>query len=211
LELIKDNQGNDFQRSDDRESFIYNYFKNVFAIQGEKKRDMVGRIETFLGQEICNHPVVLNSKLTEQEKNSLELNFTVPELDEVIKDLNTKSAGGLDGINNALIKKMWKFIRIPLCNYANFCTEKGSLTASFKSAVIRLIPKKGDLGNIKNWRPISLLNCVYKVISKAINNRLKKVANRILRRAQKGFVPKRYIQECLINIIETVNYCEKTK
>jgi exonuclease III len=209
--LIRNTEGNDFQNVNDRERFIYDYFKNVFAIQGEKNRDMNGRIEGFLGPDICAHPVVLNSKLTEEEKNNLEVDFSVAELDEVSKDLNLKSAGGLDGINNALIKKMWNLIRTPLCNYANFCVEKGSLTNSFNSSVIRLIPKKGDLGNIKNWRPISLLNCTYKIISKAINNRLKKVANRILSRAQKGFVPKRYIQECLINIIETVNYCEKNK
>jgi Reverse transcriptase (RNA-dependent DNA polymerase) len=38
---------------------------------------------------------------------------------------------------------------------------------------------------------------------------LKKIATRILSRAQKGFVPGRYIQECIINLTETINYCEK--
>jgi Reverse transcriptase (RNA-dependent DNA polymerase) len=37
------------------------------------------------------------------------------------------------------------------------------------------------------------------------------VANRILSRAQKGFLPGRYIQECIINLVETINYCEKNK
>jgi hypothetical protein len=72
-----------------------------------------------------------------------------------------------------------------------------------------LIPKKGDLSKIKNWRPISLLNCLYKIISKAINERLKLVSNRILSRAQKGFTKGRYIQECLINITETIARCNK--
>jgi hypothetical protein len=45
------------------------------------------------------------------------------------------------------------------------------------------------------------------VISKAINKRLQKVSNRILSRAQKGFTEDKYIQECLINIIETISRC----
>ena len=79
----------------------------------------------------------------------------------------------------------------------------------FKTAAIRLIPKKGNCKEIKNWRPISLLNCIYKVLSRVINKRLNKVANKLLSRAQKGFNSSRNIQECLINIIENIAYSKK--
>jgi Reverse transcriptase (RNA-dependent DNA polymerase) len=69
----------------------------------------------------------------------------------------------------------------------------------------------GDCTKIKNWRPISLLNVTYKVISKAINNRLKKISGTILSRAQKGFTNNRYLQECIINILENVAYCKESK
>jgi hypothetical protein len=94
---------------------------------------------------------------------------------------------------------------VPLTNYANHCLESGNLTDNFRTASIKLIPKKGGLSRITNWRPISLLNCVYKIISRAINERLKLVSNRILSRAQKGFTKGRYVQDCLINIIDTIN------
>ncbi len=64
--------------------------------------------------------------------------------------------------------------------------------------------KKGNTSEIKNWRPISLLNCSYKILSRAINNRLKKCANRLTSRAQKGFSQTRQIQEVIINVIETI-------
>jgi Reverse transcriptase (RNA-dependent DNA polymerase) len=76
--------------------------------------------------------------------------------------------------------------------------------------MIKLIPKKGDLTSIKNWRPISLLNCVFKIISKSVDNRLKKINEIILSRSQKGFTSKRYIQECIINIVESIGICEAT-
>jgi Reverse transcriptase (RNA-dependent DNA polymerase) len=120
------------------------------------------------------------------------------------------TAPGPDGIGNRCIKKIWKFIRLPLLNYANHCLGTGNLTNSFKTASIKLIPKKGDPEKIKNWRPISLLNCTYKILSKAINERLKKVSNRVLSRGQKGFTSGRFIQECIINITETIEKCGNT-
>jgi hypothetical protein len=73
---------------------------------------------------------------------------------------------------------------------------------------MKLIPKKGNSSDIKKWRPISLLSCLYKIISRAINNRLKSVVNRFTSRAQKGFTKHRYIQEVLINVCETIRHCD---
>jgi hypothetical protein len=50
---------------------------------------------------------------------------------------------------------------------------------------------------------------MYKIISRAVNNRLKTVINRFTSRAQKGFTNHRYIQEVLINVCEKINYCNK--
>ena len=79
----------------------------------------------------------------------------------------------------------------------------------FKTASIKLIPKKGNTQDIKNWRPISLLSNFYKIISRAINNRLKTVANRILSRAQKGFNRARQLQEVILNTDQNISYCKK--
>jgi hypothetical protein len=48
---------------------------------------------------------------------------------------------------------------------------------------------------------------MYKIISRAVNNRLQSVVNRFTSRAQKGFTKHRYIQEVLINMCSTINYC----
>jgi hypothetical protein len=80
---------------------------------------------------------------------------------------------------------------------------------AFRTATIRLLPKKGDTTQIKNWRPISLLSNFYKIISRLINNRLKKITDRVLSRSQKGFNRSRQIQEVLINSIETMEYCKR--
>jgi hypothetical protein len=173
-----------------------------------KKRDIPINfeqcIENFLGADICNHPVVQNSKLSLGERDELDRPLTISELDESLKQCNLKSAAGCDGYSNRLIKLCWQHLRFPLFNYANFCFDKGILTHNFRSASIKLIPKKGNLGDIKNWRPISLLSNMYKIISRAINSRLKKIVDRVCSRAQKGYNSNRYVQEVLINVCETI-------
>jgi hypothetical protein len=125
--------------------------------------------------------------------------------------MHSKTAGGPDGIGVPVYKKFWPFIRRAMSCYSTEMMRLGMMSPSFLTSSIKLIPKKGDTSKIKKWRPISLLNVGYKIISKAINNRLKKVSEKILARPQKGFTTNRNIQECLINIIEAVAYCQETK
>ena len=82
---------------------------------------------------------------------------------------------------------------------------------SFLTAQIKIIPKKGDTTQVKNWRPISLLSNFYKIISRLINNRLKKITNRVMSRGQKGFNQSRQIHEVIINALENMNFCKKNK
>jgi hypothetical protein len=69
-------------------------------------------------------------------------------------------------------------------------------------AKIRLIPKKGDKTNLANWRPISLLNCFYKIISRALTNGLKKVIDKVTKVGQMGYTSKRICQEALLGILQ---------
>ncbi len=67
-------------------------------------------------------------------------------------------------------------------------------------------PKKGDTSYLKNWRPISLLNCFYKLISRVIALRLRKVMDKITQVGQKGFSGTKYCQETLIHIVDSINH-----
>ena len=146
-------------------------------------------------------------KINRNLSDSLEGPFSLIELDKAVNETKSRTAAGPDGIGNGFIKNFWWLFREPLLKYGNFCLERGELSQSFLTASIKLIPKKGDCSLIKNWRPISLLNCIYKILYKAVNNRLKTVVDIITSRAQKGFTQSRYIQEVLINVIHNIKHC----
>jgi len=61
---------------------------------------------------------------------------------------------------------------------------------------------------MKNWRPISLLNVVYKIASGSIANRIKTILNQIISENQTGFIKGRYIGENTRLIYDLLHYME---
>jgi hypothetical protein len=117
----------------------------------------------------------MESKLKDNERIKLDRPLCVEELDKALDKANVKSAPGVDGFSYRFIKNFWEIYRYPLFSVAKEGLEQNSLPSFFKTAIIKLIPKKGDVSKIKNWRPISLLSNFYKIISRVINTRLQKL------------------------------------
>jgi hypothetical protein len=209
LSDIRDDDGSVFRSEKLRNNYIADYYANIYLTPKCDYNRGPDLVSEFLGPEIIGHPAVQNSKLTEDERTNLDLPLSLAELDAAVSQANLRSAPGLDGLNMNFIIKFWGIFRVPLLKYSNTCFAKGTLTATFRSAGVRLIPKKGDKTKIKNWRPISLLSNLFKVLSRALNNRLKLVVDRVTSRAQKGFTNSRYLQEVLINVIDCIGYVKK--
>jgi len=207
LENIKKPDGTNFNSDREREDYIVSYYSTLYKKPENERVDYTDCIEQFLGEDICGNRIVQNSKLTNDEKDRLDLPLTIDEIDKSMEKANLRSAPGMDGISNVLLKKYWPYFRNGIFKYALRCFETGRLTDVFRGATVKLIPKKGELSELKNWRPISLLSNVYKILSRALNNRLNLIVNRVCSRAQKGFNEARYTQEVLINVIETIAHC----
>ena len=80
--------------------------------------------------------------------------------------------------------------------------------------LITLVPKKNKPAKLlKNWRPINLLNCDYKIAAKSIANRMKKILPKIINNDQTGFLKDRFIGENirLIDSIINKNYYTNTE
>jgi hypothetical protein len=118
-----------------REESITGFYKKLYKKPRDHRNCTKNSIPEFLGQ-MANSPIVMESKLNDQEKNNLELPLSLPELDTAINQSNKKSAPGTDGISNKFIAKYWSLFRVPLFNYANACYERGELTANFRTAKV---------------------------------------------------------------------------
>jgi hypothetical protein len=235
LAQITDENIRPFPSNEERVECIYKFYKDLYSYPLEPNRNPAadlnpdpdraplgapvpdpGRenqeltIENFLG-DVAHEEEVINSKISDEEKLLLEAPLTLAELDKSMKKAKLNSSPGIDGISNQFIREFWEFLRVPLFKYTNHCFERGNLTENFRSAKIRLIPKKGDCSKIKNWRPISLLNCFYKIISRAIAERLKLVINKITNVGQKGYNSAKYCQEVLIMLVDEIETAKTNK
>jgi exonuclease III len=209
LSDIKDDHGNIFRTDVELNNFIHKYYCDIYDKKPDTAINVEGCIERFLGPEILNEPEVINSKISRELQLMLDRDFDINELDRALDKMKSNTAGGPDGIGVPVYKKFWYLLRSALLEYCKAMQDTGNMSESFLTAAIKLIPKKGDTSQIKNWRPISLLNVGYKIISKAINNRLKKISDTILSRAQKGFTNGKILQECLFNIGEFISHCNQ--
>ncbi len=77
-----------------------------------------------MGDGILAHPLVQNMKLNEEERNTLENDLSLEELDNALDGANSNSAAGIDGINTRFIKQFWFIFREPLQRYAMTCFQK---------------------------------------------------------------------------------------
>jgi len=80
---------------------------------------------------------------------------------------------------------------------------------SCRRVVLTLIPKKDDLGLLKNWLPVSLLCTDFKILSKAITNRLKKCMGTIYHEDQSHCIPKRTIFDNLFFLRDIITVAKK--
>ena len=97
---------------------------------------------------------------------------------------------GNDGLTIEFYIFFWGEIGQLLIDSYNESFGKGILSASQKQAVITLLQKNGkDRLFLQNWRPISLLNVDYKILTKVITKRIKNVLPSIIHENQSGFVP----------------------
>jgi hypothetical protein len=127
-----------FATDSDRDDFITNFYSDLYR----KDEGVGGSIEDFLGQEICAHPLVRDSKLTEAEKMSLEADLTMDELTKALGESNMRSAPGIDGYSNRFINKFWYFLKFPYFKCCKESLRNGTLLDSFSTAQIKLFQKK---------------------------------------------------------------------
>jgi len=149
-------------------------FKGMSANDNMDKTFLKNRlktIETFISDSPKN-ALILTDKLI-QDSSLVNLPFTLSELKDVLKRVNTKSSPGYDGIPFSFFKNSPEIVLIFLQNMINSSFVTNVIPKSWKTATIKPILKPGkDKNDIKSYRPISLTTTCSKITEKLIVARL---------------------------------------
>jgi hypothetical protein len=130
---------------------------------------------------------------------------TIDEIRQNLTKFKNRSAIGLDGISYRLLKKLPDSYMDRIANIFSNCLHLGHFPAAWKNAKTILIPKPGkDVRQAKNYRPISLLSCLGKVLERIIAHRLSShmEENKLFAKSQSGFRAHHMTTEQLLRLSE---------
>ncbi len=180
-------------------SEIANTFNNFFVSVGQQISNSVPPIAKS-PEDYVNY---------EREVPEMLLQNTTPEhVKKVIKQLKPKSSIDANGVSSKMIKFIGDEIANPLSHIFNISLNSGVFPARLKLCRVIPIFKSGDSLNCDNYRPISLLSSISKVLEKIVAKKLIShlLTNDLLYVHQYGFLPNRSTEH---NLLQILNYISK--
>jgi hypothetical protein len=205
ITLLVDEEGNKIEGQKEILKEEMEYYKNLYTqpticsnIERQEARNF------FLNEEI--------PKIEEIDKLECDSEISYIEVAKALKELKNGKTPGTDGFPPDYYKFFWKDLGGLVFDSIQNALAKGEMSLDQKRGVINLIPKKDkDIRKLKNWRPISLLNTDYKILTKTLATRLKKVLPKVIHPDQVAYLKGRYIGQNIRTIIDIMEYTKEKK
>jgi hypothetical protein len=191
--------------------------ENVLTEEGEIRehilrfyKDLFGSVpdtEIHLGLDIWE-----GARRVSSEDNDMLLQpFLEQEIEDTIKDLKSNTAPGPDGFSVAFYKCFLDKVK-PLIKEMMDDLAEGRLDLSrINYGVIVLLPKILDANSIKQYRPICLINVVFKILTKLKTRRLSSIASKYIAINQTAFIPDRNIHDGVVALHEILHDLKANK
>ena len=183
IKCLKKDDGSYTKTEDEILIEQHNFYKKLY------QRDKIS--ETNMNQYLQN--MKKHTTLNDEEKLLLEGNINESECVAALNLMKLNKSPGSDGLPVEFYKSFWTDIKIPLLDSLQEAYTSGELSTTQKRGIITLLHKKNDKTLLNNWRPISLLNTDYKILTHVLANRMKKVINTLISSDQTGYIKGRFI------------------
>jgi ribonuclease HI len=188
---ITDERGNTWETQDQIGKAFGRYFEDLFTTTGA--RDMSYVLEAVM------------PKVSTAMNEMLLKEFTVDEVGTALSQMAPLKAPGPDGFSACFFQKHWADIGTEVSNAVIHILSNGCLNEVLNSTYLALIPKIANPISVTEFRPISLCNVMYKLVSKTLANRLKTVLPEIISPNQSAFIPGRLISDNILAAYETLH------
>ena len=189
---LKDSEGRWQSEEGIYTKILVDFYANLFTTSNPQKLDSImDGVQRVVTEE-------MNSKLTAI--------YTMEEVELAIKEMAPLKAPGLDGMPPLFYQTYWIDVGMDISHAVISCLNSGSLLKSINHTFITLIPKVKNPKKVSEFRPISLCNVIYKIVSKVIENRLKPLLNDIISKTQSAFTASRLITDNILIVFESLHH-----
>ena len=168
---------------------------NILTDQEELRAHITDFYKKLFGHEETTNIHIRDELWSEQEKVNAAENdrltrpFTLEEVDAALKEIKNGTAPGPDGLSIEFFKQFWPQLRHIVLEMLNDLHNDTLDLWRLNYGEIVLIPKLKLPNNIRQFRPICLLNVIYKIITKVLTLRLTEAAARVISKNQTAFIP----------------------
>lgn len=149
-----------------------------------------------------------SERLTVSQSISLEAPFSLEEIRATLFSCNPNKAPGPDGLSFLFYQTFWDLIQGDIFHLFQVFFDNKLDLSKLNLASMCLIPKKADPKLITNYRPISLINCSFKLITKVLTDRLGRVIDSLINDSQTAFIKGRLITDniaCAHEVLHTIH------
>jgi len=169
----------------------------------------------FCGNQHHHHSHVFNEgshpTLDDADMNSLTCLITKKEVMISLNSMKPYKAPGPDGFQCIIFKQYWHIVGDDVFNLVQSSFLTGHFDPSISDTLLTFIPKIDHPNTYKDFRPISLCNIIYKIITKVIVHRLRPILNNIIGPYQSGFLPGRGTTDNAIVLQEIIHFMCRSK
>ena len=149
-------------------------------------------------------------KVPNSIKEDQNIQLTIEDIGKALQKMNNNKTPGEDGLSADFYKCFWAQLKDAFYSMIIECYEEEELSTSLKKGILNLIPKANkDARYIKNLRPITLLNTDYKIIEKAIANKILPALAHIIHRDQRGFMKDRRISVNIRKMLDIIHQADQ--
>jgi hypothetical protein len=134
-------------------------------------------------------------RVSDEDNDSLMLSFTEQEMDFVLASMRVDTALGPDGFPVVFFKTFWRLLKPFVLAIANDFALGRVDIARLNFGILTLIPKVHGADDIRMFRPIALINVIFKFVAKAYAIRLSPISHRTISATQSAFIKGRLIHE----------------
>ncbi|RVW78846.1 Transposon TX1 uncharacterized 149 kDa protein [Vitis vinifera] len=145
------------------------------------------------------------SPISRESASRLESPFTEEEIYKAIFQMDRDKAPGPDGFTIAVFQDCWDVIKEDLVRVFDEFHRSGIINQSTNASFIVLLPKKSMAKKISDYRPISLITSLYKIIAKVLAGRLRGILHETIHSTQGAFVQGRQILDAVLIANEIVD------
>ncbi|XP_056850872.1 uncharacterized protein LOC130500150 [Raphanus sativus] len=181
---IKDKHGKLVEKETEVENVAVQYFRDLFSTSSPTELDNSLR---FVSEKVS----LADNRLLLEKPSEQEIR-------KALFDINPDKAPGPDGMTSKLFQRFWREMRQDIIKLVQDFFVTGYFDPALNQTNICLIPKKKKPRDMTEFRPISLCNVSYKIISKLLCKRLKRVIPRLISETQSAFVAKRLITDNIL-------------